>query len=55
MIPQPALLQMMRPHSHVTLESLPAWTCSQGGEVDFETPEKETKFFQETWFLVETS
>ncbi len=41
MIRQSAPFQITRPHYHVTLESIPAWTCSQCGEVYFETPEVE--------------
>lgn len=41
MMRHPAPFQITRQHYHVTLERVPAWVCSQCGEVYFETPEVE--------------
>ncbi len=41
MMRHPAPFQITRQYYHVTLESVPAWVCSQCGEVYFETPEVE--------------
>jgi YgiT-type zinc finger domain-containing protein len=39
---QPAPFHITRPHYHLTLETVPAWVCSQCGEVYFETSDVAT-------------